>query len=99
MHTVHRIEQLLLHLPGVHRRIHVHWPVRARARARGVLFERVARTRHRDLVALLALFLAVCGLVLTAAWMSQEVGRAMEIAAVCDGRCPPVVVHAPAVRE
>ncbi len=95
MHTAHRLERLLLHFPRVHRGIHVHWPVRARARARGILFQRVTRTGHHDAAALVALFLLICGLILTAAWMSQEVGRAMAIAAACDGDCPAAVVEGP----
>ncbi len=94
MHTAHRLERLLLHLPHPRKGIHVHWPLRARARAPGVLFERVARTDHHDALALVALVLLVCGLILTAAWMSQEVGRAMGIAAACDGDCPASVVDA-----
>jgi hypothetical protein len=89
MYRTNRLEQLLLRWPGAHKGIHVHWPHRARARRRGLLFERAERTGRRDFMALLALLLLVGGLVLTAAWMSREVGRAMAIAAVCDGDCPP----------
>ncbi len=92
MDRTHRLEQLLLHRPGTHEGIHVHWPHRARARRRGLLFERAERAGHRDLTTLVVLLLFVCGLVLTAAWMSREVGRAMAIAAVCDGDCPPAAI-------
>ncbi len=94
MHTAHHLERLLLHLPHPRKGIQVHWPVRARARARGVLFERAARSGHQYAVALVALFLLVCGLILTAAWMSQEVGRGMVIATVCEGDCPASAVAA-----
>ncbi len=89
MYRTHRLEQQLLRWPRAHRGIHVHWPLLARARRRGLLFERAERAGLRDFTALLALLLLVCGLILTAAWMSREVGRAMAIAAVCDGDCPP----------
>jgi len=93
MHRTHRLEQQLLRLPRAHRGIHVHWPHRAGTRRRGVLFERAQRGGRRDVAVLVGLLLLVCALYLAVGWMSDQVADAMTIAAACDGKCVPTVVH------